>query len=508
MKKALIYCRVSSQRQVNEGHGLGSQEKRCKDYAASKGYLVERVFPDEGISGGLFGRPAIKELLGYIDNHPSENFVVIFDDLARFARDVKVHIQLKAEFIGRGVAIECLNFNFEDSPAGELVEMIMASFAQYHRQDNKRQVIQKMKARLEAGYWPFMPPLGLINKKDELHGKILTPREPHASVIKKAVEMFSEGLLITNDEVRLFMHKEYKALGLPNRPTLSTVQEILRNPLYAGYIEYREWNVPFRKAKHSGIISIETYKNVQYRLSHRSKPWKRRDYSLDFPLRSHVLCSLCGVLLTASWNKGRSQLYPNYFCRTKSCPNRWKVISKYKLESEFEVMLSSIAPASQLIDLAKVVLKEQWALRSEKHKDRREKTIVEAIEIDSAIDAYLKRIYKTTDEELISTYEDVIKQLKKQKQSIDIEMGKQKYTKEQFGTASDKVFNALKDPMSLWKSGNHNDKTTVLLMYFERQLVYDLKKGFGTVNLASPLRLAKQAATEDVEMSGSEPESE
>ena len=54
MQKAIIYCRVSSDRQVKEGNGLDSQEKRCRDFAISKGYLVEKVFHEEGIKGELF----------------------------------------------------------------------------------------------------------------------------------------------------------------------------------------------------------------------------------------------------------------------------------------------------------------------------------------------------------------------------------------------------------------------------------------------------------------------
>ena len=39
-KQAIIYCRVSSNKQVREGHGLDGQEKRCRNYALKKGYSV------------------------------------------------------------------------------------------------------------------------------------------------------------------------------------------------------------------------------------------------------------------------------------------------------------------------------------------------------------------------------------------------------------------------------------------------------------------------------------
>ncbi len=42
-RKAVIYCRVSSPKQVKEGHGLQSQETRCREYAKHKGYKVIRL---------------------------------------------------------------------------------------------------------------------------------------------------------------------------------------------------------------------------------------------------------------------------------------------------------------------------------------------------------------------------------------------------------------------------------------------------------------------------------
>src|SRR3989344_5133689 len=237
--KALIYCRVSSQRQVMEGHGNSSQEQRCRVRAKEKGYPVEAVFPDDGVSGGLFDRPAMKRLIDYLDNHPTEEYVIIFDDLARFARDLEVHLKLRKDLIGRGAKLECLNFNIEDE----------------------------------------------------------------------------------------------------------------------------EWTIPLIKAKHEGLISIDTYNTVQERLKRRTKPWKRRDYSLDFPLRPHVLCNACGKPLTGSWNRGRSKRYPNYFCRIKGCIYDWKVTRNNVVEEKFEALLFQVKPANEIIDLTKDVLTEQWGIR-------------------------------------------------------------------------------------------------------------------------------------------------
>src|ERR1019366_9448797 len=93
---ALIYCRVSSQKQKTEGSGLESQEQRCREYAYSKGYQIEAVFKDSYTGGGDFmNRPAMSLLIGYLDNHKYKQYIIIFDDLKRFARDTEFHLKLR-----------------------------------------------------------------------------------------------------------------------------------------------------------------------------------------------------------------------------------------------------------------------------------------------------------------------------------------------------------------------------------------------------------------------------
>jgi len=41
-------------------------------------------------------RPAMKEMIEYICQNPHKRFVVIFDDLKRFARDTEFHIKLRS----------------------------------------------------------------------------------------------------------------------------------------------------------------------------------------------------------------------------------------------------------------------------------------------------------------------------------------------------------------------------------------------------------------------------
>src|SRR3989338_873126 len=167
MQKAVIYCRVSSARQSSEGHGLESQEHRCREHAKQKGYEVTKVFRDSFTGAGDFTRrPAMGSLLAFLDSDLVTNYVVIFDDIKRLARDVGAHLKLRIAFDQRKAKVECPNFNFENTPEGHYVETIIAAGAELERGQNQRQVVQKMKARLENGYWSLVAPPAYRMVKD------------------------------------------------------------------------------------------------------------------------------------------------------------------------------------------------------------------------------------------------------------------------------------------------------------------------------------------------------
>ena len=108
-------------------------------------------------------------------------------------RDTRFHLDLRDAFRLRGARIECLNFKFEDTPEGEFIETIMAAQGALERKQNGRQVAQKMKARMQGGYWIHKAPVGYAYETVKRRGKLLVPDEPLASIIREAFEGFASG---------------------------------------------------------------------------------------------------------------------------------------------------------------------------------------------------------------------------------------------------------------------------------------------------------------------------
>lgn len=73
---------------------MASQERRCRDYAAMKGYEVVDVFRDD-VSGGHASRPAMMAMIKFLKAHRKEGYICIIDDISRFSRDIRGHWDLR-----------------------------------------------------------------------------------------------------------------------------------------------------------------------------------------------------------------------------------------------------------------------------------------------------------------------------------------------------------------------------------------------------------------------------
>ena len=203
-KIALIYARVSTTKQDPK-----SQLIRCENHCKQKGYTIEKSFEDKYTGGGNFlDRPAMRELLDYAKQNPHKSYVVVFDDLKLFARDTKFHIELRTTFEANGLIPECLNYNFDESPEGRFAETIFAAQNELERHQNRRQVIQKQRARLLAGYNSFNAPRGYTKvRKDPKHGTIDKPNAD-AKAMTKALRGFAYGELHSRLDVAIFLKQK------------------------------------------------------------------------------------------------------------------------------------------------------------------------------------------------------------------------------------------------------------------------------------------------------------
>jgi len=497
----LVYVRVSSVRQTIDGNGLQSQEERCVRDLATLGVPHCQSFPDSVSGAGDFMlRPAMRKLLEYIDNHPRKKFVVVFDDLKRFARDTEFHLKLRKAFRVRDVTLRCLNYNFDDSPEGEYNETMFAAQGQLERKQNRRQVIQKMGARMEAGYWPFGGKKGYDIVKDPGHGKLCRPNN-EGQILREGLEAFASRILLRKiDLCRYLVERGVWRTSVPER-FLDKVAQILQDPFYAGYLEYPRWQVERTKGKHEALISLGTYERIQRIIKKGDGTARiRRDTSPDFPLRGLIVCDHCGSHLTAAATRKR---FPYYACHNKNCERYGKSIRKDVVESCFLRLLQGNSLKPEVGKLVEVVFERVWDEEVRSFKTLEREVRQKRLGLEEKASKLTDAIFATKSLQVKALYE---RQLEGVAMELEAQAGYPLEgidTEIPYRTALDKALILLRNPYLAWQNLNVQEQHRLFFFLFDGKLSYNQITGYRTDKTSSSAKLFEEFVvpnTLDVDM--------
>ena len=485
-KKAIIYCRVSDPEQVKKGHGLHSQEAVCREYARYRGLEVEAVF-HENLTGKLADRPIINDILKYLrERRKDGGRIVIIDDLNRFARGHRAHWPLKDELKAAGGVLESPKFKFGEDADSALVEGMLVTTAQYQREKGAEQTKSRMRGRVMNGYWPFYTPRGYRHLHKRGEGKVLVREEPEASIIQEALEGFASGRFQTKAEVCRFLsiHPEF------SRMTNQNVQHILTRPIYAGYVGKTEWDIPLRKGKHEGLISIETFDRIQNRLMESPKAPARKDIRLDFPLRGMLACSECGKPLTSCWSTSKTGAkHAYYMCFAKPCTRRGKSIKRDAIENAFVSLLDRITPSQILTDMAHAMFKDIWAQRIEQAQSIATRCGREAKKIEKQIETVMDKLVECASGAVIERFTKRIERLERQALVLRVKADEVVVPQRSFDELFELAVAFLSSPSKLWASGRMDYQNLVLRLTFSDRLEYCPESGFRTPKTTYPFKL-------------------
>ncbi len=506
----LVYARVSSVRQEIEGTGLQSQEGRCKLELERIGVRYDKSFLDT-ISGGVdfMERPAMRNLLKYIDDNPQRNYVVIFDDLSRFARDTIFHLKLRNEFDKRNVKLRCLNFNFEDSIEGRMVETIMAARNQYDRESNRRQVVSRQKARLLNGYRSAPALKGYTRVKDKIHGKIDIQNDK-AKYVKEALEGFaSMKFLFRTDLAKFLIDKEVISKKQGVDKSLATVNKMLQEVFYAGYIEYEPWEVKRRLGHHKPIISLDTYNKNQERLKRKSLTQIRKDVREGFELRGFINCEGCGDKLTGAPSTSKNGKKHNYYiCRNKECDFYGKSIKTKDIHDKFENLLKELKISNDVMEYTFAIFEKVWNEELEYSVKNIGDLKIRKTDKEEEIESLIKLTGKASSDILVKQYEKQIEKLSLDLEDIESNLNINYDYNIPYRTSMIDVETALKNPYAVWTNYDITRKRRFYNFIFEDNLVYSREFGYRTPKYSLPISIFEQIGSMDpiqVEVRGVEP---
>ena len=345
MQKGIIYYRVSTEDQAQNGVSLEQQKKACLEYALSHDIEIIKMFHDDGLSAKTVNRKGLQDLLSYCaKNHNNLDSVIVYK-IDRLSRNVKDYATIL-------MALEELQIKFisatetvDKTPSGKLIGTIMALFAQFDNDVRSERVSSCMLEKIKQGIWCYKAPLGYLNSRDEHNRAIITLDQPRAEIIKMAFTKFATGIYKMED-IRQMMTKAGFKTWKNKELSAQTMFKILSEKFYIGVMTV---NGQEYKGTHEVFIDEHIFYQCQklIKTGNKGDNISTARVNENFPLRHFVLCPSCNRPLTACMSKSKSgKKYPFYKCYTKECDGL-RSISKDKLEFAFSQYLIKISTSKE-----------------------------------------------------------------------------------------------------------------------------------------------------------------
>lgn len=423
MFKAIIYARVSTEEQAEEGKSIETQEKICRKWAKENGYNIVAVYKDEGKSATSLNRPALKEVLALCQSDSTIGAILV-QDTDRLARNTLDHLTIKSILKKNEVKLISISQPMiDDSPEGNLIDTIIASVNAFQSQITGRKTSKVMEEKARLGWYPGgLPPLGYRNienpsPQSTLDKKIIGFDQQTAPLMKKVFEMYSTGNYSIK-ELADFLNKKGVISPRGFKVHVSTLNSFLRDEFYIGKFM---WKKEQYIGNHEPLIEVSLFKKVQEVLdAHNQYASRKRKH--NYLLRGFLYCHKCGSRYWAEKHKKKSGLvFDYYFC--SSCKGD-TFTDVYKLEQKVEKLFERIELSKEYTDhvrdTAKKILEESRNSQdSEMKRLLAEKSTLEKALKDAEDDRFLhKTLTSESFQRIYERYSNKLKEVESEMKNV------------------------------------------------------------------------------------------
>ncbi|GAB6474366.1 recombinase family protein [Bacillus cereus] len=404
--KCVIYRRVSTDMQVEEGISLDMQRLRLEQYAKSQGWVVVNDYCDEGYSAKNTERPAFQKMIK--DMTKKQFDIILVYRLDRFTRSVSdLHSILKTmdEY---NVKFKSSTEIFDTTTAtGRMFITLVATLAQWERETTAERVRDSMQKKAELGLRNgAKPPMGYDLKKGNLY-----INHTEAEIVKYIFEMFKTKGVIS-------IVKSLNSRGVKTKQgkifNYDAVRYIINNPIYIGQIRWGDDILTdIAQKDFESIIDKDTWYTVQ-QIQNSRKIGKVR--LQNFFVFSNVLkCARCGKhFLGSKQVRDHNRIVMTYRCSSRHHKGTCDMpqIPESVIEKEFLSLLEDI-----IIDLDDTVDQPvELSNLQEQHnriQDKKARLKYLFIEGDISQNEYKKEMVLITQEEItiqkqLATTEDTV----------------------------------------------------------------------------------------------------
>jgi len=481
-KNAVIYARVSSKEQEQEGYSIPAQLKLLRSYALKNDLIVMKTFIDVETAKKV-GRPNFAKMLSFLQDHKDVQ-TILCEKTDRLYRNFKDYVTIDDLDLTIILVKEGSILNNESTSHEKFIHGIKVLMAKNYIDNLSEETIKGMTVKAEKGEFPNQPPLGYI-----LKDKKIVVDEKTSPLIKDIFEQFAHGAY-TTESIREYAWEIGLTSRKGNKPGRATIHSMLKNPFYYGDFI---WSEQLYHGVHFPIISKELYNKVQEVFaSRRSGPQQKHHYAYCGLLH----CAECGCAVTAETAK---QKYVYYHCTLNKEKHKNVYVREEVLEAQYAEILQklhlSISQVNRFANLFKNKREERVkSLRTEMQQLQQKHQILER-RIDRASAARLEQKIEARE------HSRLIKQLQDSQHKIEARLIRIKYLIRNYLSDSLKL---LEEAQGAYKRFLDSDKETRASIVKSLMQVSELKDGKVIPKFKKPLDILYQVITSTEESKASQ----
>lgn len=354
----IIYTRVSTEEQSEQGYSMQYQEVTATTYCNIKNYNILMLIKED-FSAKSFMRPEWRKLMAYLKTNKGLVNKIVFLKWDRFSRNSYESQGMIKQLEKLNVFVECIEQPLDLSvPENLLLLNIYLTVPEIENTKISMRTKAGMRQATKNGCWVGKNPLGydrdwIVLENSQRKNATLKPNKD-AIIIENIFRLFTKERL-SSETIRIKVNSLYGK-------TLSkqSILDILKNCVYIGKVKvnaYKDEQSEIINGFHKAIISEDVYQEAQSILNGKKRPHVRKDNNEEFPLKEVIKCSVCDLSFTASIttkNKGLKK-YPYYHCSITKGHDRYK---KEIVHNTFDELLEEFNIKSEIKELYKSVLVE------------------------------------------------------------------------------------------------------------------------------------------------------
>lgn len=459
MKKAVLYARVSSNRQEKDGFSIPAQRKFLHEYANNNDIEIVEEFV-EAESAKKAGRAEFNRMVDYLQEHEDER-VILVEKVDRLYRNLFDYGTID-NISGLEVHFVKENEILSETSRSSIKFMIgiRVLMAKQYVDNLAEESAKGLNERIEQGY-ALYPPLGYMYGNDGTHKHAIIKDPERAEYAIRAFNLFVYENLSASS-INNILYEEGLRNPDGNKYAVSTIQRIFRNPMYVGDYVYQGKLYP--NGKHEPLISRELFQLAQDKLNNANSTTRQHD--IEFPYIGLFRCGICGCSYTAERKvKPSGKEYIYYHCtgkgKIKTC-KKDSYISEGKIDKFIVEILKGLENIPQeLIDEVKDSLKEIHDLKNNYSNTTQDNIYKRIKEIDKMIQNGYKRMLKSSDSTENELWNQAYKELKAEKEQLLEKLACINKADDEFYKQSDLILKFCKNASKIFMKATPSEKRTI-----------------------------------------------